>query len=90
MPVAAFGTDNEQTSRLLSQLCNEQFQLIEQGYHILRLDDPRNRKRDGNEGWMTMFEHWGKTATFQHFWQRDQDHYGMATRAFINELIGAG
>ena len=72
----------------LHQVCNEQLQLMERALLALRLDDPRNRRRRENRGWMNLFRRWGQSRTFQKMWAANIANYGSALQDFCQEELG--
>ncbi len=76
--------DQEQ-EQLLYQICNEQMQLMERALVGLRLDDPRNRSRRSNIGWMNLFRRWSRSRTFQRIWAASIANYSTAFKLFCIE-----
>jgi hypothetical protein len=78
----------EPPSFKLHQVCNEQLQLMERALLALRLDDPRNRGRRSNRGWMNLFRRWGQAETFQRMWAANIANYSSALQDFCHEDLG--
>jgi hypothetical protein len=78
------GIDRE-TEQQLYQICNEQMQLMERALVGLRLDDPRNRFRRSNIGWMNLFRRWSRSRTFQRIWAASVSNYSTAFKLFCIE-----
>ena len=78
----------EPPSFKLHQVCNEQLQLMERSLLALRLDDPRNRRRRSNRGWMNLFRRWGEAPTFQRMWAASIANYGGALQDFCGVELG--
>ncbi len=78
----------EPPSFKLHQVCNEQLQLMERALLALRLDDPRNRGRRSNRGWMNLFRRWGQVETFQRMWAANIANYSSALQDFCHEDLG--
>ena len=71
----------------LQRVCNAQLQLMERALIALRLDDPRNRTRHSNIGWMELFRQWGGAPTFAHLWRENIGSYSTALRDFCEDEL---
>ena len=68
-------------------LCNQQLQLMEHVFILLRFDAPRNRTHHINRGWIHQFRRWARVPTFRRFWAVSIGGFGIDFQNFCEEAL---
>lgn len=72
----------------LTQIVNEQLQLMERVVIGLELVKGSNQLKARNRGWMNLFRRWAESPTFQVIWAFSVSDYSTSFQRFCDEALG--